>query len=399
MNRLFILALLILTLNSTKANALVRGADISWCTEMENDGVKFYNTNGRETDIFALMKEIGMSAIRLRVWVDPATIGYGAYSDKADVVEKAKRAHGNGLDIMVDFHYSDFFVDPGVQTTPALWKNMSLDELKTAVANHTADVLQALKDEGIEPRWVQVGNETNNGMLWPTGKIDWDKSGTERYANYVALNNAGYDAVKSVFRNAKVILHIANAYNAGSWDGWFFKDITAAGAKFDIIGLSHYPDYEQWNSNVDDAVSNANAANSVATLGKLYNVPVMICETGYSTYDPERARTVMQDLLKRMEAIPQCAGIFYWEPETDGKWKPAYYNNIGWEAYSMGAFSEGRPTAALDPFRDGNGAVSEIAADNAADEWFDLQGWKVIHPERGVYIRKQGADTQKVVLR
>ena len=147
MNRLFILALLILTLNSTKANALVRGADISWCTEMENDGVKFYNTNGRETDIFALMKEIGMSAIRLRVWVDPATIGYGAYSDKADVVEKAKRAHGNGLDIMVDFHYSDFFVDPGVQTTPALWKNMSLDELKTAVANHTADVLQALKDE------------------------------------------------------------------------------------------------------------------------------------------------------------------------------------------------------------------------------------------------------------
>ena len=165
MNRLFILALLILTLNSTKANALVRGADISWCTEMENDGVKFYNTNGRETDIFALMKEIGMSAIRLRVWVDPATIGYGAYSDKADVVEKAKRAHGNGLDIMVDFHYSDFFVDPGVQTTPALWKNMSLDELKTAVANHTADVLQALKDEGIEPRWVQVGNETNNGML------------------------------------------------------------------------------------------------------------------------------------------------------------------------------------------------------------------------------------------
>ena len=248
MNRLFILALLILTLNSTKASALVRGADISWCTEMENDGVKFYDTNGRETDIFALLKEIGMSAVRLRVWVDPASIGYGAYSDKADVVAKAKRAHSNGLDIMIDFRYSDFFVDPGVQTTPALWKNMSLDELKTAVANHTADVLQALKDEDIEPRWVQVGNETNNGMLWPTGKIDWDKSGTERYANYVALNNAGYDAVKSVFRNAKVILHIANAYNAGSWDGWFFKDITAAGARFNIIGLSHYPDYEQWDS-------------------------------------------------------------------------------------------------------------------------------------------------------
>ena len=375
------------------------GADISGTTELEARGEKLYNAKGEIRENTALMHELGLNAVRLRVWVNPQRKGCGSYSDPADVLVKAKAAHEAALNIMVDFHYSDFFVDPGVQTTPALWKNMSLDELKTAVANHTADVLQALKDEGIEPRWVQVGNETNNGMLWPTGKIDWDKSGTERYANYVALNNAGYDAVKSVFRNAKVILHIANAYNAGSWDGWFFKDITAAGAKFDIIGLSHYPDYEQWNSNVDDAVSNANAANSVATLGKLYNVPVMICETGYSTYDPERARTVMQDLLKRMEAIPQCAGIFYWEPETDGKWKPAYYNNIGWDAYSMGAFSEGRPTAVLDPFKDGNGAVSEIAADNAADEWFDLQGRKVIHPERGVYIRKQGADTQKVVLR
>ena len=107
MNRLFILALLMLTLNTTKASALVRGADISWCTEMENDGAAFYDSNGRETDIFALMKEIGMSAVRLRVWVDPASIGYGAYSDKADVVAKAKRAHNNGLDIMIAFHYSD----------------------------------------------------------------------------------------------------------------------------------------------------------------------------------------------------------------------------------------------------------------------------------------------------
>ena len=97
MNRLFILALLILTLNSTKANALVRGADISWCTEMENDGVKFYNTNGRETDIFALMKEIGMSAIRLRVWVDPATIGYAPIPTKPMWWKKPKGRTAMGL--------------------------------------------------------------------------------------------------------------------------------------------------------------------------------------------------------------------------------------------------------------------------------------------------------------
>ena len=163
MKRLLITALLLtaLTVVQAQSTTFARGADISWCTEMEADGQKFYNADGIETDIFALMKEIGMSAIRLRVWVNPTKYGYGAWCDKADVIAKAKRAHAQGLDLMIDFHYSDFFADPKRQDTPLEWKDYDLEQLKTAVADHTKDVLQALKDEGIEPKWVQVGNETN----------------------------------------------------------------------------------------------------------------------------------------------------------------------------------------------------------------------------------------------
>ena len=160
-------------LNSmAQGTAFARGADVSWCTEMEADGRVFRNAEGTETELFALMKQIGMTAIRLRVWVNPVRFGYGAWSDKADVLAKAKRAHAQGLDLMIDFHYSDFFADPGTQNTPLDWADYPMDQLKTAMTAHTRDMLQTLKNEGIEPRWVQVGNETNSGMLNPLGKID-----------------------------------------------------------------------------------------------------------------------------------------------------------------------------------------------------------------------------------
>lgn len=342
---------------SATAQDFARGADVSWCTEMEADGRKFYNAQGTETEMMALMKEIGMTAIRLRVWVNPQQYGYGAWSDKADVVAKAKRAHAQGLDLMIDFHYSDFFADPGTQKTPMDWVNLTKEELKTSMAEHTKDVLQALKDEGIEPKWVQVGNETNNGMLHPTGQIEWSKSGSARYANYVDVSNAGYDAVKAVFPNAYVIVHLGNTKDVL----WFYKEFKAAGGKFDMIGLSHYPTEAQWNSTATDAAySNVNAAKNVRQAITDFNVPVMICETGFNVSKPELASQVMKDLFDRMTVISRCAGIFYWEPEVYGWWKPAYYNTIGWNAYGMGAFSSnGRPTAALDAFH-GNGDENDI---------------------------------------
>ena len=402
MKRIFTSLLFLLSLVAVKAqNTFARGADVSWCTEMEADGKKFYNANGQGTELMALMKEIGMNAIRLRVWVNPLGYGYGAWSDKADVIQKAERAHQQGLDLMIDFHYSDFFADPERQEKPKDWSSYTLDQLKTAIADHTKDVLNALKEKGIKPKWVQVGNETNNGMIFDSGKIDWDKSGSARYSNYVALSNAGYDAVKEVLPDAYVIIHIANAYNAADYDGWFYKEFKEAGGKFDMIGLSHYPDWTDWNSTQSGVASNANAANSVKKLGDLFKVPVMIVETGFSNQDASKASEVMTDLFNKTKDLVQCAGIFYWEPQVDGVWKPDYYSTLGWGAYSMGAFTtDGKPTAALNAFGDGATGIQQVPKVQSDEPtlWFDLTGHQHTTPRKGLYIQKKGHETHKVIL-
>lgn len=333
------------------AGTFVKGADVSWCTEMEADGRQFRDSEGNVCDIFALMKSVGMDAARLRVWVNPEGYGYGPWCDKADLLVKAKRAKAQGLDIMVDFHYSDFFADPGRQLTPLDWKDKDLNGLVEAVKEHTKDVLSALKSEGIDVKWVQTGNETNSGMLWDVGKIDWNKDARTRYANYVRLHNAAYDAVKSVCPAAQVILHYAGVNEASEYEGWFFKEVIDAGARLDMIGLSHYPDTKAWSSTAKGAVSNANAAAGIASIYNRFGIPVMVVETGFSNADPGLASQVMSDLLERLEKTDGCEGVFYWEPEVDGQWKPSYYNTLGWGPYQMGAFTtDGRPTEALDAF-------------------------------------------------
>ena len=300
---------------------------------------------------------------------------------------------------MIDFHYSDFFADPGRQEKPKDWSDYTTTQLKTAIADHTKEILTALKEKGIEPKWVQVGNETNNGMIFDSGKIEWyTKTGSARYTNYVTLSNAAYDAVKEVLPDTYVIVHIANAFEAAEYEGWFYKEFKEAGGKFDMIGLSHYPDPKDWN---DTTKSNTNAANSVKTLGDLFNVPVMITETGFPQQDVETGSLVMTDLFNKMKPLPQCAGILYWEPEVDGVWKPDYYDTVGWDAYAMGAFTtNGKPTAILAAFGDGSTSIHTVPAiqNDAPTQWYDLKGRQHSAPTKGLYIMKKGQETRKVLL-
>ena len=361
---------LLLSTTADAQNTFVRGADASWCTEMEASGRKFYNADGQETELFALLKQIGMNAVRLRVWVNPEGYGYGAWCDKDDVLKKAERAQQQGLDVMIDFHYSDFFADPGRQEKPKDWSDYTTAQLKTAIADHTKEILTALKEKGIEPKWV--------------------------------LSNAAYDAVKEVLPDAYVIVHIANAYQAAEHDGWFYKEFKEAGGKFDMIGLSHYPDPIYWNNTTkSDVASNTNAANSVKTLGDLFNVPVMIVETGFPQQDVETGSQVMTDLFNKMKPLTHCAGIFYWEPEVDGVWKPDYYNKVGWGAYDMGAFTtDGKPTAILAAFNDGSTGIHTVPTtqSDTPAQWFDLMGRQQSAPTKGLYIMKKGQETRKVLL-
>ena len=144
-----------------------KGADVGWLSEMEHDSMLFYNAVGEEADCLDVLKEVGCNAIRLRVWVNHST----GWSNLPDVLGMAKRVQDAGLRLMIDLHYSDFFADPSRQDIPAAWRALNLDELCLAVGAHTVEVLQALRDAGIEPEWIQIGNETTNGMLWPVGAL------------------------------------------------------------------------------------------------------------------------------------------------------------------------------------------------------------------------------------
>ena len=154
MKRNIVTIVMMLALAVANAADFTLGADISWATEMESRGHKLYNYKGEEREATALMKEMGLNAIRLRVWVDPAE--HGNWCNKEDVLVKALRAKQLGMDIMIDFHYSDWWADPAKQNIPAAWAKHKYKQLLVDVANHTKEVLTMLKDNGITVKWVQV---------------------------------------------------------------------------------------------------------------------------------------------------------------------------------------------------------------------------------------------------
>lgn len=323
----------------------VRGADISWYTEMEADGKRFYNAQGQERTCPALMKEIGMNAVRLRVWVNPRNKGC-LYSDAADVAAKAKASWQAGLNVMVDFHFSDWWADPSRQELPADWAGRSLDELKQRVAEHVGQTLRAVTGAGATVAWIQIGNETRNGMMHPYGQL-WNNEGNlpDGWKNFAALYMAGYKAAKAVCPQALVMPHLNHAYED---NGWWFKELKAAGGTFDMIALSHYPqadnDSQSWQE------LNRAATTQIRQLAKDFGVPVIVSEFGVRQSNPALGAEVAADFMQRVRPLGPsiCAGVFYWEPEVYGNWKPSSYDSYGWGAYDQGAFTaDGKPSSIL----------------------------------------------------
>ena len=313
----------------TPVAVFAKGADVSWVTQMEKESCRFYDASGKQTECMTLLKSLGMNAIRLRVWVNPT----GGWCGKEDVVAKALRAQALGMRIMIDFHYSDSWADPGKQNKPEAWKNLPLEELKVAVANHTNDVLMALRLAGVAPEWIQIGNETTGGMLWPDGQNYTDAG----FATYVQLHNAGYAAAKNVFPNAKVMVHVDNGWKWETLD-WFFKNFRINGANYDLIGLSLYPEKSNWQT------YNNQILNNIQTLYAQYQKETIICEVGMEWTEAETCRSFLSDLIGRAKVDgSHCTGVLYWEPE----------GYQAWSHYSKAAFdNNGKPTIALDVFKE-----------------------------------------------
>jgi arabinogalactan endo-1,4-beta-galactosidase len=304
-----------------------KGADVSWLTQMEASGYAFYDSTGTAMDCMQILKNLGINSIRLRAWVNPP----GGWCNTADLVTKAIRANNLGLRIMIDFHYSDVWADPGDQTKPNAWASLDFNSLSDTLYSYTLHVMDTLKANGINPQWVQVGNETNDGMLWEDGRASTNMQ------QFAALVTAGYKAVKAVDDSAKVIVHISNGFD-NTLFRWVFDGLTASGASWDVIGMSLYPSTSDWATLDQECLANMN--DMISRYGK----PVMISEIGMDVTAADTCRMFIADIVNKAKSIAggKGLGVFYWEPES--------YN---WENYSLGAFGNaGRPTVALYGFTD-----------------------------------------------
>jgi arabinogalactan endo-1,4-beta-galactosidase len=307
-------------------NDIAKGGDVSWLAQMEAAGKKFYSSAGIEQDCIQILKSLGMNSIRLRIWVNPTD----GWCNTADVVAKALRAKNLGMKIMIDFHYSDSWADPGEQTKPAAWIAQDFATLRQSVIDHTTSVLNTLKSNGVIPAWVQIGNETNDGMLWPDGKASTNMT------NFAQLVTAGYTAVKSVDASIKVIVHISNGYDNNLFR-WIFDGLKNNGAQWDIIGMSLYPTASNWSTLNSQCLANMNDMVS------RYDKDVMVVEVGVSWDQASACNSFISDLINKVKSVSggRGLGVFYWEPES--------YNN--WQGYTLGAFdNSGKPTMALNAF-------------------------------------------------
>lgn len=261
-----VLSVIISTTRATPAHAAstlsMLGADVSSLQHAEDLGAKFYYSNGTAGDPLQILKDNGVNYVRLRIWVNPAN----GYNNEAKVLTFAKTVKARGLKLMIDFHYSDTWADPGHQAKPAAWANHSLSQLESDVYNYTYNVCSSLKSEGATPDSVQIGNEINVGMLWTTGEVI-----NNSFTNLALLLNQGYNATKACNSGTQVIIHTADA-DSDAHARWFYDGIKAAGVKWDITGLSYYC---YWHGSM------SNMTSVVADMKSRYGKNVIIAETAY----------------------------------------------------------------------------------------------------------------------
>lgn len=300
------------------------GADVSFVSQMESWGTRWLDKTGRQRDILQILKDQGINHVRLRVWVNPG----GGWCGKADVVKMAKRADKLGMGIMLCFHYSDTWADPGTQDPPAAWKNHTVAQLEQDVYNHTQDIVNALKAEGITPRWAQIGNETKRGMFYPTAQTN--KGGTD---NFARMLKAGIKACKDIAPAIQTIVHLPDGHDNSLYRS-MFDQLKLRGVKWDIIGMSAYP---RW-SHLDGPTMITKVMANVKDLKKRYGTPVMVVETGHYWYEPIVANHYLVGLMNELIKDGDL-GTFYWEPES-------------MSGYDLGAWDQNtsKPTLAMDAF-------------------------------------------------
>ena len=330
----------------SQASLQYRGGDLSFLPAIEQAGTKFYTSDNVQQDALTIMKNSGMNIVRLRLWHTPAD----AHSGLAEVETFAQRIKTAGLNWWLDFHYSDTWADPGKQTIPVAWQSLSFTILLDSVYNYTYRVMNELKIKNSLPLIVQIGNETNSGMLWDKGRV----GGTfdTNWPQYAALIKKGIDAVKAVDPTIKIMLHFAGTNGAP----WYFGNIKTQAVPYDIIGLSYY--YWWHNRNLTELQTDVNA------LAATFDKDIFITETAYpftsnwndytnnvvgsttaliSGYDATTAGQLkyLTDLRTTIHNIPNNHGIgfCYWAPDWVAFMGTTATNGSTWENLALFDFN------------------------------------------------------------
>lgn len=299
-----------------------KGMDISFLPEFEADGMQIKDFDGTVMDAFDLITKYGVNSVRLRLWNNPENVPESkGYCNLEQTLAMARRIKEHNMSFLLDFHYSDYWADPGKQTKPKEWEGLSFEELKEAVFSFTRDTLLLLKEQGVLPEIVQIGNEIRSGLLFPEGELP-------DYEHMVELVNAGIRGARAAADadTMKVMIHLDQGGRYFYLKEWFEKSMEAGLIDFDMIGLSYYP---FWHGTFTDLRD---------TLMKLiadYRKPIMIVETAHAwrrsrhgfidesqekiagvAAAPEGQRRVLDLVMNITASMPDRmgCGIYYWEP-------------------------------------------------------------------------------------
>lgn len=320
------------------------GGDVSLLPRYEAQGTVYKDFNGRQVKLLPFLKRQGWNMIRVRLFVDPQNApeghkGEGVCQDLNYVIGLCRQIKKAGMQIMLDFHYSDTWADPGKQFTPKRWEHCDAKAMVDSVYTYTRASLLAMKKASVSPEMIQVGNEITNGMLWPTGQLytKGDSTTTEaRWDVLCDLIKAGSKACREICPKAQIIIHTEKA---GNWDVTrdYYTQLRQCKVDYDIIGLSYYP---MWHGTIP------NLGQTIDRLSWLFpEKPVMIVEAAayysherdpwskadsYAEFFPisiEGQAQFTRELVAELNRHHNVTGLFWWFPEEN-----AFGNNVtkGW---------------------------------------------------------------------
>lgn len=405
---ILLLSLLLPFLNANSADIRYVGGDISLFPKYKAEGAQYKDQNGNNIDLLPYLHELGMNAMRVRLFVEPDK--FIASNLNADpnacqslpyIIPLCKDIVDQGFDLMLDFHYSDTWADPGNQWIPVSWSGLTDEELNNAIYDYTKSTLKTLKENGIEPAFIQPGNEISYGMLWaPYGQDNknnhiWEGSPEAEWKRFGSFLNSAIKACREECPKAQIIIHTERAAEVNVLT-YFYDMMNKMNVDYDIIGLSYYPYFHGKMSVLN---------NALTTLETEYpDTPIMIVETGFpyawevqgSTqkveYDYSYAGqdAFAHELVDTLLAHKNVNGLFWWWLEYN-----AYGTQLsGWYNAPLFDSRNGQATPALKTicsFGTGNADIERILDEKSIedDRWFDINGRQISYPSKsGIYIHK-----------